>query len=175
MKNQIEWPPLVGCIVGLILAALIGSAVAQVPCVACIASPIGTEQIQVLAPSTSGTGVLNNTYAQTVTINQIRNSEGYILVAAGTTVTTQVPNSAAVAIATGAITTWNVNMPTAPTDGQVFKATCPGGNTGTFTLTATLPAGVTIVGAGFTSCTQATPTDAAWHYAAASNIWYRTE
>lgn len=160
-------------LIGLASAALLASvAFAQVPGLF-IASPTGLEQINVLVPST-GT-VPTNPQIQTVTINQIRNSEGYITVPAGTTVATTIPNTASVAIAIGAITTWNVTLPLAPTDGQIAKLTCPGGNAGTISVSATTPTGVTIVGASFTSCSSTTPTDAAWHYVASSNIWYRTE
>lgn len=154
------------------LAALLGGvALAQVPNPYGLSAITGNEQINVLVPST--TGALTSPGITTVTINQIRNSEGYTLVGAGTTVTSQAANNVSVLIATGAITTWNVNFPQAPVDGQIFKLTCPGGNTGTLTLTATSPQ--TIVGASFTSCTQATPTDAAWHYSLSNTTWYRTE
>lgn len=161
-------------ILGIIaaLGLLAGIAYAQVPGLF-IASPTGFEQINVTVPSSGA--VVTNPQIQTVTINQIRNAEGYVLVAAGTTVATTIPNTASVAIATGAITTWNVTFPTAPQDGQIAKITCPGGSTTTVAVTATAPAGVTIVGAAYTSCSSTTPTDAAWHYAIASNIWYRTE
>lgn len=152
--------------------AVCGVALAQVPGLF-IASPTGLEQINVLVPST-GTAV-TNPQIQTVTINQIRNSEGYVLVAAGTTVATTVPNTASVAIATGAITTWNVTLPVAPYDGEMVKLTCPGGNASTVSVAATLPTGVTIVGTAFTSCTASSSTDAAFHYSLANNIWYRTE
>lgn len=153
-----------------------GLAFAQVPGLF-IASPTGLEQINVLVPSpaTGTSNVVTNPQIQTVTINQIRNSEGYILVATGTTVATTIPNTASVAIVTGAITTWNVVLPTAPADGQIAKLTCPGGAVSTLNLSATLPTGVTIVGAGYTSCSATTPTDAAYHYNQSGNIWYRTE
>lgn len=160
---------------GAIAAAVVlmaGYALAQVPGLY-ITSPTGLEQINVLVPST-GTAI-TNPQIQTVTINQIRNSQGYTLVGAGTTVTTQIAGTSSILLATGAITTWNVNMPTAPSDGLTVKIGCPGGNVGTLTLTATLPTGVTVVGAANTSCTAATPTDAAYIYAATPNIWYRTE
>lgn len=152
--------------------ALIGVALAQVPGLF-ITSPTGLEQIEVFVPST--TTVTTGPQKVQVTINQIRNAAGYSLVAAGTTVTTNVPNTSSVLLATGAITTWNVNFPTAPFDGLTLKVGCPGGNVGTLTAAATLPTGVTIVGAAFTACTEATPTDAAWIYNASGNIWYRTE
>lgn len=138
-----------------------------------IASPTGLEQVEVFVPST-GTVTTGPQKVQ-VTINQIRNAQGATLVAAGTTVSTQVPNTSSLLIATGAITTWNVNFATAPYDGLTLKIACPGGNIGTLTPAVTLPAGVTIVGAAVTSCTQATPTDAAWVYNTAANVWYRTE
>lgn len=131
-----------------------------------LTSPTGNEQINVL-----GLGP----QIETVTINQIRNAAGYTLVPAGTTVTTNVPNTSSIVLAMGAITTWNVNFPTAPFDGLTLKVGCPGGNVGTLTAAATLPTGVAITGASFTACTEATPTDAAWIYAASANVWYRTE
>lgn len=155
-----------------VLALCAGMAFAQVPGLF-ITSPTGLEQINVLVPST-GT-VVTNPQIQTVTINQIRNSQGYTLVAAATTATTQAAGTSSVLLATGAITTWNLNFPTAPADGATIKIGCPGGNVGTLTLTATLPAGVTIVGAANTSCTQATPTSSAYLYNSSGNIWYRTE
>lgn len=152
------------------LALVAGVALAQVPGLF-IASPTGLEQVNVLVPS-SGT-VVTNPQIQTVTINQIRNSEGYLLVAGGTTVNTTVPNSASVVIATGAITTWNITLPLAPADGQVLKVTCPGG-AATTAISATSPQ--TLVStAAFTSCTASGPTDAAYHYALSNNTWYRTE
>lgn len=153
--------------------ALLGvAALAQVPGLF-IASPTGLEQINVLVPSSNG--IVTNPQIQTVTINQIRNAEGYTLIAAGTTVTTQAPNTSAALLAIGAITTWNVNMPLAPTDGQLMKLSCPGGAVGTVSLAATLPTGVTIVGASYASCSSTSPTDAAYLYNASGNIWYRTE
>ncbi len=126
-----------------------------------------------LVPST-GT-VTTNPQIETVTINQIRNSQGYTLVAAGTTVTTQIPSTSSMVMATGAITTWNLNFPLAPFDGQIETIGCPGGNVTTTSLTATLPTGVTVVGAANTSCTAATPTVASYLYNASANIWYRTQ
>lgn len=131
-----------------------------------ITSPLGTESITVL----DGGAQLD-----AVTINQIRNAEGYVLAAAGTTVTTTMANTQAVAIATGAITTWNVVLPASPYDGELAKTTCPGGNVGTLAVTATSPSGVTIVGTLPTSCTASSNTDAGWVYNLSGNIWYRTE
>lgn len=160
---------LIGGLAVLLLGAV---ALAQVPSLL-IASPTGLEQIEVLVPSTGG--IVTNSQKQQVTVNQIRNAQGYVLVGAGTTVTTNLPNTVSVAMATGAITTWNVVLPTAPYDAQMMKLTCPGGAVTTLNLSATAPSGVAIVGAAYTSCSAVTPTDSAYHYSAAANTWYRTE
>lgn len=158
---------LLGAVAGV--AALCGVAMAQsgfgVPGLF-IASPTGTEQINVL---NSGAQIA------TILLNQARNAEGYVLAAAATTVTTTMTNAQAIAIATGAITTWNIVLPASPYDGELAKMACPGGNVGTVAVTATSPSGVTIVGTLPTSCTAASDTDAAWVYNQSGNIWYRTE
>lgn len=159
--------------IGVAALFVAGFAFAQVPSLF-ITSPTGLEQINVSVPST-GT-IVTNPQISTITLNQIRNAEGYVTVAAGTTVNTTMPNTAVVAIATGAITTWNVTLPTAPYDGLMAKVTCPGGNVTTLAIAATLPTGVAIVqGAAITSCTASSNTDAAWIYSSSANTWYRTE
>lgn len=152
------------------LGALVGVAIAQVPGLF-IASPTGLEQINVLVPST-GT-LVTNPQIQTVTINQIRNSTGYVLVAAGTTVATQVLNTQDNILATGAITTWNVNLPTAPFDGELVSISCPGGTASTLNVAATLPASVTIVGTANPTCTSGGASGAEYTYNSSGNIWYR--
>lgn len=151
---------------------LVGYALAQVPNLFPIASPTGLEQISVVVPST-GT-VVTNPGITTVTLNQIRNATGYQLVATGTTVTTQVPNTTMALLATGAITTWNVNFPLAPYDGEHLYIACPGGSA-TVAATATLPTGVTIVGTAFTACTSGgvAANTAEWIYSITANVWYR--
>ena len=69
-----------------------------------IASPTGLEQINVTTPS----GNASNPYSQWVYLNQIRNSSGLQLVAAGTTVTTAVPSTTGTLLASGAITTQKI-------------------------------------------------------------------
>jgi hypothetical protein len=148
-----------------------GLAFAQVPGLF-IASPTGLEQINVLVPST-GT-VVTNPQIQTVTINQIRNSTGYLLVAAGTTVTTAMSSVDQILVAQGAITTWNVTLPANPADGLLAKITCPGGNTGTLTISAAaLPASTSIVGTNPTSCTASSGGGANFIYSLSANTWYR--
>jgi hypothetical protein len=119
--------------------------------------------------SVAGTGP----QIQSVTINQIRNATGYLLVGAGTTVATQLTNSNDNVIATGAITTWNVNLPTAPGDGQQVNIACSGGTASTLNVAATLPAGVTIVGTANPTCTSGGATGAEYTYTASGNIWFR--
>jgi hypothetical protein len=152
-----------------LLIHVIDSVAAQVPSLL-LPSPTGLEQIEVLIPST-GTVVTSPQKVQ-VTLNQIRNSTGYALVAGGTTVATQITNAQDNVLATGAITTWNVNLPTAPADGQQVNIGCPGGNATTLNVAATLPTGVTIVGAATPSCTTA-GAGAEYTYNLSGNIWYR--
>lgn len=139
-----------------------------------IASPTGLEQINVLVPN-SGLPI-TNPQIQTITLNQIRNASGYLLVPTGTTVNTTVPNTASKALATGAITTWNVTFPTAPYDGEMLAVACPGG-TATVAMTATAPSGVTVVGTAFTACTSGGvgSNTGEWEYSLSANVWYRIQ
>lgn len=110
------------------------------------------------------------------TVNALRNAQGYLLVATGTTVNTTVPNTASRVIATGAITTWNVTLPIVPIDGQVVEVACPGGSA-TVAITATAPSGVTIVGTAFTACTSGgvAANTAEFQYSKSANVWYRIQ
>lgn len=105
----------------------------------------------------------------------LRNGMSHSFAAAGTTVTTQVPATAGVVLAQGAITTWNVNLPTAPYSGQMVIINCPGGTVSTLTITATLPASVAIVGTNPTSCTSGgtIAQGVGWSYSTSANTWYR--
>ena len=153
--------------VGLACAA----ALAQVPALF-IASPTGLEQINVYVPSTGG--IVTNPQTSTITINQIRNATGYLLVAAGTTVTTAMATTAQTLIAQGAITTWNVTLPPSPFDGELAKIACPGGNVGTLTITAAAtPTGTTIVGTNPTTCTASSGSGSQFQYSLSANVWYR--
>ncbi len=66
-------------------------------------------------------------------LNQPIYATGYVPVAAGTTVTTNIVNSRPTQpsnlniLAQGAITTWNVVFPTNPFDGQIITLVCAGG------------------------------------------------
>lgn len=154
----------------LIVACLGAMAVAQVPGLF-ITSPTGLEQIEVFVPSTGV--VTTGSQKVQVTINQIRNSTGYVLVGAGTTVATQVTNAQDNVLATGAITTWNLNLPLAPADGQQVNISCPGGTATTLNVAATLPAGVAIVGTATPTCSSGGASGAEYTYALAANTWYR--
>lgn len=155
------------------LLALGSFALAQVPGLF-IASPTGLEQINVVVPSSGA--VVTNPQIQTVTVNQIRNAAGVLAVPTGTTVNTTVPNTVSKAIATGAITTWNITFPTAPYDGEMLAVGCPGG-TATVAMSATLPTGVAVVGTAFTACTSggAAANTAEWIYSLSANTWYRIQ
>ena len=129
-----------------------------------LTSPTGNEIITL-----AGTGP----QIQSVNLNQVRNATGYALVAAGTTVATQLTNAQDNVITTGAITTWNVNLPLAPGDGQQVNISCSGGTATTLNVAATLPTGVAIVGTANPTCTSGGTTGAEYTYALSTNTWYR--
>lgn len=110
------------------------------------------------------------------TVNALRNATGYIAVATGTTVNTTVPNTASKAVGIGAITTWNVTLPTTPFDGQDVAIACPSGSA-TVAVTATSPVGVTIIGTAFTACTSGgvAANTAEYIYSVATKTWYRVQ
>lgn len=105
----------------------------------------------------------------------VRSGENYTLVATGGTVSTTVPNTSGVVLATGAITTWNVLLPTSPYRGQRVIIGCPGGTVSTLTITATSPASVAIAGTNPTSCTSGglISQGVGFIYDNTANTWYR--
>lgn len=105
----------------------------------------------------------------------LRSGENHQLVATGTTVNTTVNANAGILLATGAITTWNVTLPTSPYAGERVIINCPGGTVSTLSITATSPASVSIVGTSPTSCTSggAIANGVGFVYSATANIWYR--
>ena len=129
---------------------------------------VGTEYFLGQAGSVGGTGIV-------VPTNVLRGAANHQLVPTGTTVTTQVLAVNEEVLATGAITTWNVNLPTVPFAGERVIINCPGGTVTTLTITATLPASVAIVGTNPTSCTSggAIANGSAWQYSLGANTWYR--
>ncbi len=128
----------------------------------------GSEVILGQQGGPGGTGLFIPSYV-------LRGGESHTLAATGTTVTTQIPATSSMALATGAITTWNVNLPTAPFSGQRVIINCPGGTVSTLTITATLPASVAIVGTNPTSCTSGgtIAQGVGFTYSVTANTWYR--
>lgn len=110
-----------------------------------------------------------------VPVYVFRGGANHQLVATGVTVTTQVSASSSSVLATGAITTWNVNLPTAPYTGQRVIINCPGGSVTTLTIAATLPASVALVGTNPTACTSGgtIAQGVGWEYSTSANTWYR--
>lgn len=156
----------VATIVGV--AALIGVAAAQVPGLF-LASPVGTEQINVLVPST-GT-VVTSPQITTVTINTIRNTTGYLLSTAttGTVVTTAATNDL---ILTAAATTLTVDLPPSPPDAQLFSVNNGTGSNFSGTITVATTDGSTIAN-GATATNLSAASGQEWQYTSASKIWYR--
>jgi len=117
-----------------------------------------------------GTGILVPSYVY-------RSGENHTLVATGTTVATTVPATSGIVLATGAITTWTVTLPTSPYTGQRVSINCPGGTVTTLTITATSPSGVALVGTNPTSCTAGgtIAQGSAWTYSTTAATWYRYE
>ena len=115
-----------------------------------------------------GTGILVPTYVY-------RSGENHTLVATGTTVATTVPATSGIVLATGAITTWTVTLPTSPYTGQRVIIGCPGGTVSTLAITATSPAAAAIVGTNPTSCTSGglISQGVGFTYSTSANTWYR--
>ncbi len=159
-KNLTRW--LMG---GSLAVALICGAVAQSNL---FVTNLTGNEIANLALPQGGSGIQVPAYV-------LRNGSSHTLVAAATTATTQVTNNAAIVLATGAITTWNINLPTVPYSGQKVVINCPGGTVSTLTITATLPSGVALVGTNPTSCTSGgtIAQGVGWTYSVTANTWYR--
>ena len=160
MKHFRKW--LVGTGVLALLAT--GYALAQVPATL---SLTGNEIVRAALPG-GGSDIAVPVYA-------LRGPTNHTLVAAGTTVSTTVPNTSGAVLATGAITTWNITLPTAPFAGQSVIIGCPGGTVSTLTISATLPASVAIVGTNPTSCTSGgtIAQGVGFQYSVTANTWYR--
>lgn len=147
-----------------VLSLAVGVAIAQVPATLNL---VGTEIVRAGLPG-GGSDIAVPSYV-------LRSGQNHTLAAAGTTVTTQVPAASGIVLATGAITTWNVNLPIAPYSGQSVIIGCPGGTVSTLTITATLPASVAIVGTNPTSCTSGglISQGVGFTYSTSANTWYR--
>ncbi len=159
MRGYLRW--LMG---GALAGALIYGAVAQ----GVFTFNLTGNEIANLALPQGGSGIQTPLYV-------LRGGENHTLVATGTTVTTQATNNGSIILATGAITTWNLNLPTVPYAGQRVIIGCPGGTVSTLSITATLPAGVALVGTNPTSCTSGglISQGVGWTYSVTANTWYR--
>lgn len=136
-------------LIAVLAAVGLGSlALAQVPGLF-IASPIGTEQIEVRVPST--TGVVISPQMTEVTVSQLRDASGYRVITQTSPITVNVPNGVSIVTLTGA-TSGNATVVMAPNpvDGQKITIYSQAG-VGTLTLTANT--GQTIGGTPATSIT----------------------
>lgn len=116
-----------------------------------------------------GTGILVPAYV-------LRSGENATLVATATAATTTVPNTSGLVLATGALSTWVVYLPTSPYTGQKVTINCPGGSVTTLTITTiTAPVNASIVGTNPTSCTSGgtIAQGSSWTYSTSANTWYR--
>jgi hypothetical protein len=151
------------------LGLLIGVAIAQVPNLALV-SPTGTEQINVLVPST-GT-IVTNPQIQTVTINQVRNTTGYQISSAttGTIVTTTATDNL---LLTGAVTTATIDVPPSPPDGALFSITnaTTSNFSGTITIASTDSSSFIPTSPSISNLAQQTGQE--WQYVKSSTTWYR--
>lgn len=154
-------------------ALILGALVASFLCGLAVAQTVvlqnlsGSEAVLMQLGGPGGTGAFTTTAA-------LRNSTGYLLVAGGTTVNTSMTNLQAKALALGAITTWNVQLPANPFDGELAEVACPGG-AATAAITASSTA--VIVGTAFTACSSggAAANTAEYTYAQSPNTWYRIQ
>lgn len=149
---------------------LVSYAVAQVPTLF-LTSPIGTEQIDVIVPSTSSVTIAPQKVS--LQLNVIRNTTGYQLSAAtsGTVTTTLATNNL---LLTAAAATLTVNVPPSPADGQLFTINNATGTNFSGTITVASTDSSTFVGLNATSITNlAASTGAEYTYTAPTKIWYR--
>lgn len=129
-----------------------------------ITSPTGSELVQLFLNTSA--------YQNYATVNQLRNSTGYLLSAAtsGTVVTTLSTDNL---ILTGAVGTLTVDVPPSPEDGQLFAIN--NGTTSNFSGTITVAStdSSTFLPTSPTITNLAQQTSQEWQYTAASKIWYR--
>lgn len=160
-------------LIGALLLGLISPALAQV--LPRPSSLSGTERLKATCNSGS--------YCDPQ-VNHIRNTAGYLLVAGGTTVTTTPNWYAAQVLATGAITTWVVNLPNPAPDGMQFSITNGTGSTFTSNTTVQAPAGgnqAQTLNASFASQSLTSFATAGWMFTCtvvancAAGTWFRIQ
>ena len=130
-------------------------------------SPGPTDTVVVSVKGPGGTGY-------PTTIQALRNATGYTLATTGTTVNTSASQAASKLMAGGAITTWNITLPSPAFDGEDVAIACPGGSA--TTSVGALGTAI-IVGTAFTACTSGgvAANTAEYVYSTATNTWYRIQ
>lgn len=99
---------------------------------------------------------------------------GVIYVAGGTTVSTSIANASTDlnVIAGGPISTWTVNLPSVPFDGQQIRIACPAGSVTSLSVTASRgPTNVSLA-PGAVPCAANSGTALTYQYSYTQNAWY---
>jgi len=150
-------------------AASIAASFAFAQGIVSLTSPVGTELVTV-APIQSN-GQPGAIPAQ-VTINQLRNTTGYLLSAqtSGTLATTVAVDNL---LLTGAVGTLTVDVPPSPSDGQLFSINNASGSNFSGTITVASTDSSTFVPSSPTISNLAANSSQEWQYTAASKVWYR--
>src|SRR5215475_8550446 len=155
------------------LAIGVGASLGVAALAVAIAQPVATLALtgnEVIVAAIGGPGG-PSTF---VPVFALRGACNYQAIATGATVNTTVAQGTCKLIATGAITTWNITLPTAPYDGQLIAVACPGGTATTVAVTYT-PGSLS--GTAFTTCTSGgvSPNGAEWLYTASNTTWNRIQ
>lgn len=125
----------------------------------------GNELVQAVVGGPGGTGTLIN-------IAQLRNATAATLIAT-TNVTVNANNLQNRLMFTGAATTFAVNAPPNPNDGEMIEIVNASGTAFTGTITFTAAAGQTLVPASGAVTNLAASSSAEWQYVASTTTWYR--
>lgn len=145
-----------------LLLGAIGAALGQAGWLQ-ITSPTGAELIPAFVNASAGQNYL--------TLNQVRNSTGYVLSAltSGTLVTTVGVDNV---ILTGAVGTLTVDLPPSPEDGQLFSLNNGTSSNFTGTITVATTDSSTIAN-GATAVNLGSAGSQEWQYTSGSKVWYR--
>jgi hypothetical protein len=145
------------------LAAAVGGALGQAGWYQ-IASPTGLETLQAFLNASA--------YQNYVTINQVRNTTGYLLSPAITGTVSLTSNTNRAIFNTATLGTVTLNLPPNPPDGQMAEVVNGTGAAFTTGVTVATTDGSTLVGAASTGALAASGS-VEWQYTAPSKIWYR--
>lgn len=147
-----------------LLAGAVGGALGQAGWYQII-SPTGAELVQALVNASA--------YQNYVTINQIRNTTGYLLTSVATgslTATTNANRYIFTAALSGGVTL-TTPATTALADGEMIEVVNGTGSAFTQTITLTAASGQTVNSGAV--ATLAAGSSAEWQYAASTTTWYR--